>query len=73
MEKMVFIAVSKVKNATVTSSKLSDLERGITTAAVVSPPTIEAKMKDCRISHPKRKFINNLMIVVLVGARDNVN
>jgi hypothetical protein len=62
---MVFIAVSKVKKATVTSSKLSDLQRGITTAAVVSPPTIEAKMKDCRISHPMRRFTKSPMIVVL--------
>ena len=41
-----FIADSSVRNATVASGSFSALEKGTTTAAVVSPPTMEAKMND---------------------------
>jgi len=55
IEKIEFIADSIVKNVIADSESFIDRESGITTAAVVSPPTIEAKIKDDRRLHFKMK------------------
>ncbi len=52
-EKMEFIADSIVKKATVASESFIDRDRGTTTAAVVSPPIIDAKMNDGTEGHLK--------------------